>query len=73
MRPRPTSRGCSKRWNTERRITITKHGVPIAVLAPVAYQPHRGVEDVIAELRHFSQGITLGEVGVRELIEEGRR
>jgi hypothetical protein len=47
--------------------------VPIAVLAPVAYQPHRGVEDVIAELRHFSQGITLGEVGVRELIEEGRR
>jgi prevent-host-death family protein len=55
-----------------KRFTITKHGVPIAVLAPIGYD-HQDVDGAIAELRRFPQGITLGEVPLRELIEEGRR
>ncbi|HUY24345.1 MAG TPA: type II toxin-antitoxin system prevent-host-death family antitoxin [Candidatus Saccharimonadales bacterium] len=56
-----------------KRFTITKHGVPIAVLAPIGHDHHQGVDHAIAELRSFAQGITLGEVGLRELIDEGRR
>jgi prevent-host-death family protein len=56
-----------------KRFTITKHGVPVAVLAPVGDDRRQGVAQAIDELRRFSKGITLGEVGLRELIEEGRR
>ena len=52
-------------------ITITKHGHAVAKLTP----PDRTRADpgvVIRELRAFRQGITLGELSVRELIEEGR-
>jgi prevent-host-death family protein len=56
-----------------KRFTITKHGVPIAVLAPLGYERHQGVAEAIDELRRFSQGVSLGGVALRELIEEGRR
>lgn len=55
------------------RITITKHGVPVAMLVPA--QPARKTNPrlVIEELRMFRKGHTLGGLSLRELIEEGRR
>jgi len=58
------------------RVTITKHGVPIAVIQPAdADTPKRHVETkaVIAELRRFREDKTLGGMSIRDLIEEGRR
>lgn len=55
------------------RITITKHGVPVAMLVPA--QPARKTNPrlVIEELRMFRKVHTLGGISLRELIEEGRR
>ncbi len=55
------------------RITITKHGVPVAVLVP----PGRiGVEDpkaLMRWIREFRESHPLGDVTIRELIDDGRR
>jgi prevent-host-death family protein len=55
-----------------RTITITKHGVPVAVLVP-AQPRRRDQRKVIEALRSARRGITLGDTKVRELIEDGRR
>lgn len=55
------------------RITITKHGVPVAVLQPYDPQKNVNVEQVAAQLRDFRQGNTLAGLSIRELVEEGRR
>jgi prevent-host-death family protein len=54
---------------------ITKHGKPIARLVPAAVaKPKPDVRQVIAELKAFSKGNTLGDdLTIREMIEEGRR
>ena len=55
-------------------ITITKHGVPVARLVPPEGTAHRNVGEVIADLREFRQSIRpLGDLSIREMIEEGRR
>ncbi|MPZ14746.1 MAG: type II toxin-antitoxin system prevent-host-death family antitoxin [Chloroflexi bacterium] len=54
-------------------ITITKHGVPVAVLAPPRGAARKDVSDVIAELREVRKGIPSGGPSIREMIEEGRR
>ena len=55
------------------RITITKHGVPVAVLGP--YDPEKSVdtESVIQQLYEFRENKTLSGLTIREMIEEGRR
>lgn len=56
------------------RITITRHGRPVAVLIPVSGAPDLTVDEAIAELRSFRSRHTLGEgLTVRDLITEGRR
>jgi prevent-host-death family protein len=56
------------------RITITKHGVPIALLVPVDSVPGRDLNAVIDQLKAFGRGRTLPKgVTIRDLIEEGRR
>ena len=53
---------------------ITKHGKPVARLVPADAKPRPDVRQVIAELKAFSRGNTLGEgITIRELIEDGRR
>ena len=54
---------------------ITRHGKPVARLAPAQpARPKVDVRQVIEELKAFSKGNTLGEgVTIRDLIEEGRR
>jgi prevent-host-death family protein len=54
-------------------ITITKHGVPVAVLSPPVESGTAAVPDVAAGLRVFRSGHSLGGVTIRELIDEGRR
>ena len=52
-------------------ITITRHGLPIARLVPVRGR-QRSVKEAIAALKAFRQGHTLGDITIKELIEEGR-
>jgi prevent-host-death family protein len=55
------------------RFTITRHGVPVAVLGPVAVPERQPVRDVVEKVRTFQATHTLGGLGLRQLIEEGRR
>lgn len=54
------------------RITILKHGVPVAVLQPVDAEKARPASEVIAQLRKFRVGRRLDGISIRSLIEEGR-
>ena len=54
-------------------ITITKHGVAVAVLAPAAAPPLAGAPEAIAGLRAFRRDHDLDGLSIRELIDEGRR
>lgn len=54
-------------------ITITKHGVPVAVLSPPRAGSASQVRDAIAGLRAFRARHPLHGVTIRELIDEGRR
>jgi prevent-host-death family protein len=51
------------------RFVITRHGKPVAVLAPVDEAAHSDPLDAVAELRSFRAGRTLGAVVVGELTE----
>jgi prevent-host-death family protein len=53
-------------------ITITKHGVPVARLVPADASTRRGPKDAAARIRELRRGLALGELGLRNLIEEGR-
>jgi len=54
-------------------ITITKHGVPVAVLCPVKAVSREERTKAIAELLAFRPKQALGGLSIREMIEEGRR
>jgi prevent-host-death family protein len=54
-------------------ITITKHGVPVAVLTPPARSGTTGVREAVSGLHAFREGHDLRGVTIRELIDEGRR
>jgi prevent-host-death family protein len=55
------------------RITITKHGVPVAVLQPPASQKKATPKQTIADLRKFRERNRLQGLSIREMIVEGRR
>lgn len=55
------------------RITITKRGVPVAMLVPVPSSPMRDRSEVIQQLMEFGKGRSLKGLTIRNLIEEGRR
>jgi prevent-host-death family protein len=55
------------------RITITKHGVPVAVLEPYDSEKNVDVREVIQSLREFRAGNRLEGLSIREMIAEGRR
>ena len=54
-------------------ITITKHGVPVALLSPVKAVSREERAKAIAELLAFRPKQALGGLSIRALIEEGRR
>lgn len=53
-------------------ITITKHGVPVAVLAPVKRRSKKDIQAAIAAIKAFRSRHRLDGLSIRELIEEGR-
>jgi prevent-host-death family protein len=53
-------------------ITITKHGVPVAVLQPPKTERKRIPAEVISEVREFRTEYSLKGLSIREMIEEGR-
>jgi prevent-host-death family protein len=55
------------------RITITKHGVPVAVLQPPDPEKKADTRSVIVELRKFRDKNSLNGILIRDMIEEGRR
>lgn len=55
------------------RITITKHGRPVAVLIPHGSSTVLDREDLMRRMREFRRGHPLRGVTIRELIEDGRR
>ena len=55
------------------RITITKHGRPVAVLVPPDAESARDVEAVMARFREFRKGNRLDGLSIKDLINEGRR
>jgi len=55
------------------QITITRHGVPVAVLAPPSGAQKSAVRAASRDLIEFRKGHRLDGLAVRDLIEEGRR
>ena len=55
------------------QITITRHGVPVAVLVPPGGVQKGDVQAAIQNMIDFRQGQRLDGLSIRELIEEGRR
>lgn len=53
-------------------ITITKHGLAVAVLGPAATPPNMKASEAIAGLRAFRRSHRLDGLSIRELIDEGR-
>jgi prevent-host-death family protein len=55
------------------RITITKHGVPVAVLQSPEPEKTVDTKSVIAEIRKLRDKHNLDGLSIREMIIEGRR
>ena len=55
------------------RVTITRHGVPDADLAPTSARTKESVSETIAALLEFPRGQRLEGDSLRDMIEEGRR
>ena len=55
------------------RFTITKHGVPVAVLTHPHSKKKMDTQSVILALRKFRDKHTLGEISLQDMIAEGRR
>lgn len=55
------------------KITITRHGVPVATLQPADSSKKIPVRDIIAQLKQFRSGQSLAGLSLREMIEQGRR
>ncbi|MFH1116544.1 MAG: type II toxin-antitoxin system prevent-host-death family antitoxin [Pseudomonadota bacterium] len=55
------------------KITITRHGVPVATLQPADCSKRLPVRDVIDQLKRFRSAHRLDGLSIRDMIEEGRR
>ena len=56
------------------KITITRHGVPAALLVPVQEKESKLTHREIVEgMRALRKRVKPGKMGVREMVKEGRR
>ena len=53
-------------------IIITKHGVPVAALIPVAGSSQQDPQVTIADIKVFRRGRRLARLSIRQLVEDGR-
>jgi prevent-host-death family protein len=62
-----------KRVENGERITITRHGHPVAELVSPGAASARDVHTVVEAIKTFRKGHTLGpKLTIRQLIDEGR-
>jgi len=54
------------------RITISRNGMPVAVLQPVGAANKPRPAETIEQIKQFRKEHSLGGLSVREMIEEGR-
>jgi prevent-host-death family protein len=55
-------------------ITITRHGVPAALLMPVnGAETRLSHKEIVEGMRALRQRVRPGPMSIREMIEEGRR
>ena len=54
-------------------ITITKHGVPIALIIPYTGSARPPVQETIGKIRELRKGVLLADSTISQAIEEGRR
>ena len=54
-------------------ITITKRGIPVARLVPIEKETPMTVREAISRMLEISSNESLGNLTIRELIDEGRR
>ena len=56
------------------KITITRHGVPAAILVPIAEAKVKLThEEIVEGMRKLRKRIRSGEINVRQMVAEGRR
>jgi prevent-host-death family protein len=55
-------------------IIITRHGEPVAKLAPIKpIRDQQAIQALIEEIRATRKGRRLGSVSIKELVNEGRK
>jgi prevent-host-death family protein len=54
-------------------IRITRRGVPIAKLVPPDDGEKEDARNLVEAIRQLRKGTTLGNITIRELIDDGRR
>ena len=54
------------------QITITKHGVPVAILQPADPARREDPKKIIQEIRMFRENHSLDGLSLRDMINEGR-
>ena len=62
-----------KRAARGERITIAKHGVPVATLQAIEAQNAMPVAEVIQAIKDFRAAKTLKGLTIRSMLNEGRR
>ena len=56
------------------KITITRHGIPAAVLGPVAEaEPRLSHKEIVDRMRALRKRVKRGGISVKEMIGKGRR
>jgi len=56
------------------KITITRHGIPAALLVPVAESGTKlSHKEIVAGMRALRENVKTGKGSVREMVKEGRR
>ena len=55
-------------------IMITRHGEPIAMLVPIKSSKNdQQTQSLIDDIKQIRKGLSLGELSIKELIDEGRK
>ena len=54
------------------QITITRHGVPVAMILPAGSSKSKPVRETIEQLKQFRKGHLLAGRSIREMLDEGR-
>jgi prevent-host-death family protein len=56
------------------KITITRHGIPAALLVPIEETaPKRTHQEIVEGMRALRKRVKPGKMSVRDLVAEGRR